>query len=69
MSGGQRADPPTFGDCSDDGFSKYILGPVEVDGGTINDAISGLFPGPREVSPPNGGYSSSLMEGTKLSVT
>ncbi len=33
--------------CSDDGLAKYILGPVEVDGGTIADAISGLVPGPQ----------------------
>ena len=33
--------------CSDDGVAKYILGPVEVDGGTITDAISRLVPGPQ----------------------
>jgi preprotein translocase subunit SecD len=33
--------------CSDDGFTKYILGPVEVGGETITDATSGLVPGPR----------------------
>jgi len=33
--------------CSDDGFSKYILGPVEVAGETIDDAIAGLVPGPQ----------------------
>lgn len=33
--------------CSDDRASKFILGPVEVDGGTISDAISGLVPGPQ----------------------
>ncbi len=46
--GANRADPTKpLVTCSDDGFSKYILGPVEVDGGTINDAISGLVPGPQ----------------------
>lgn len=33
--------------CSDDGFTKYILGPVEVGGETITDATSGLVPGPQ----------------------
>lgn len=33
--------------CSDDGFTKYILGPVEVGGETITDASSGLVPGPQ----------------------
>lgn len=33
--------------CSDDGFTKYILGPVEVGGETITDAVSGLVPGPQ----------------------
>lgn len=33
--------------CSELGQSKYILGPVEVDGGTISDAISGLIAGPQ----------------------
>ena len=33
--------------CSDDGLAKFILGPVEVDGGTIDDALSGLVPGPQ----------------------
>jgi len=33
--------------CSDDGFSKYILGPVEVAGETIDDATAGLIPGPQ----------------------
>lgn len=33
--------------CSNDGFSKYILGPVEVGGETIRDASSGLVPGPQ----------------------
>jgi len=33
--------------CSDDRFSKYILGPVEVAGETIDDAIAGLVPGPQ----------------------
>jgi preprotein translocase subunit SecD len=33
--------------CSDDGITKYILGPVEVGGETITDARSGLVPGPQ----------------------
>lgn len=33
--------------CSDDGFTKYILGPVEVGGESITDANSGLVPGPQ----------------------
>lgn len=33
--------------CSADGFNKYILGPVEVGGETIEDAIAGLVPGPQ----------------------
>lgn len=33
--------------CSADRFSKYILGPVEVAGETIDDAIAGLVPGPQ----------------------
>jgi preprotein translocase subunit SecD len=33
--------------CSTDGFSKFVLGPVEVGGETIQDAISGLVPGPQ----------------------
>lgn len=33
--------------CSSDSFSKYILGPVEVGGETIQDASSGLVPGPQ----------------------
>ena len=36
--------------CSTDGFSKYILGPVEVGGESITDATSGLVPGPQGVS-------------------
>ena len=32
--------------CSDDGFTKYILGPVEIDGSEIADATSGYQPGP-----------------------
>jgi len=31
--------------CSEDGLSKYILGPVEVAGETISDASAGLVPG------------------------
>lgn len=33
--------------CSTDGFTKYILGPVEVGGETIQDALAGLIPGPQ----------------------
>lgn len=33
--------------CSADGFTKYILGPVEVGGETIQDAVAGLVPGPQ----------------------
>jgi preprotein translocase subunit SecD len=33
--------------CSVDGFSKYVLGPVEVGGETIQDATSGLVSGPQ----------------------
>jgi len=33
--------------CSDDRFAKYILGPVEVAGETIDDALAGLVPGPQ----------------------
>lgn len=36
--------------CSTDGFTKYILGPVEVGGESITDATSGLIPGPQGVS-------------------
>ena len=36
--------------CSSDGFTKYILGPVEVGGESITDATSGLVPGPQGVS-------------------
>lgn len=36
--------------CSADGFTKYILGPVEVGGESITDATSGLIPGPQGVS-------------------
>ena len=32
--------------CSDDGFTKYILGPAEIDGSEIADATSGYQPGP-----------------------
>ncbi len=32
--------------CSDDGFTKYVLGPVEIDGSEIADATSGYQPGP-----------------------
>jgi len=33
--------------CSEGGLSKYILGPVEVGGETIDDALAGLIPGPQ----------------------
>lgn len=36
--------------CSTDGFTKYILGPVEVGGETIQDAVAGLVPGPQGTS-------------------
>lgn len=36
--------------CSQDGFERYILGPVEVGGESIVDATSGLVPGPTGVS-------------------
>jgi len=36
--------------CSADGLSRYILGPVEVGGESIEDASSGLVPGPTGVS-------------------
>jgi preprotein translocase subunit SecD len=36
--------------CSAEGFTKYILGPVEVGGESITDATSGLIPGPQGVS-------------------
>lgn len=36
--------------CSTDGFTKYILGPVEVGGESIADASSGLVPGPSGVT-------------------
>lgn len=36
--------------CSTDGFTKFILGPVEVGGESITDATSGLIPGPQGVS-------------------
>jgi preprotein translocase subunit SecD len=46
--GANVADPTTpLVTCSDDRAVKYILGPVEVDGGTISDAVSGLVPGPQ----------------------
>ncbi len=32
--------------CSDDGFAKYILGPVEIEGTDISNASSGLRVGP-----------------------
>ena len=36
--------------CSQNGFERYILGPVEVGGESIVDATSGLVPGPTGVS-------------------
>ena len=36
--------------CSPEGFTKYILGPVEVGGETIQDAVAGLVPGPQGTS-------------------
>ncbi len=36
--------------CSADGLSRFILGPVEVGGESIEDASSGLVPGPTGVS-------------------
>ena len=36
--------------CSSDGFNRFILGPVEVGGESIEDASSGLVPGPTGVS-------------------
>ena len=32
--------------CGEDGVSKYVLGPVEIDGSEIQDATSGYQPGP-----------------------
>lgn len=32
--------------CGEDGVSKYVLGPVEIDGSEIGDATSGYQPGP-----------------------
>ena len=36
--------------CSQDGLSRFILGPVEVGGESIEDATSGLVPGPSGAS-------------------
>lgn len=36
--------------CSSEGFEKFILGPVEVGGESIQDAVSGLVPGPTGVA-------------------
>ena len=33
--------------CSEEGITKFILGPVEVGGETIDDAVAGLIPGPQ----------------------
>jgi len=33
--------------CSEEGITKFILGPVEVGGETIDDAVAGLVPGPQ----------------------
>ena len=51
LDGANVADPTTpLVVCSTDGFTKYILGPVEVGGESITDATSGLIPGPQGVS-------------------
>lgn len=50
-SGANVADPTTpLVTCSSDGLAKYILGPVEVGGESISDAVSGLVPGPTGVA-------------------
>lgn len=46
-SGANVADPNLpLVTCSQDGFERFILGPVEVGGESIADASSGLIPGP-----------------------
>jgi preprotein translocase subunit SecD len=46
-SGANVADPTLpLVTCSQDGFERFILGPVEVGGESIADASSGLVPGP-----------------------
>lgn len=51
LDGANVADPTTpLVACSPDGFTKYILGPVEVGGESISDASSGLVPGPSGVT-------------------
>lgn len=50
-SGANVADPTLpLVTCSSDGFNRFILGPVEVGGESIEDASSGLVPGPTGVS-------------------
>ncbi|MGA1783964.1 MAG: protein translocase subunit SecD [Pontimonas sp.] len=50
-SGTNVADPAQpLVTCSSDGTLKYILGPVEVGGESISDAVAGLIPGPTGVS-------------------
>lgn len=50
-SGSNVADPEQpLVTCSSDGFSRFILGPVEVGGESIEDASSGLVPGPTGVA-------------------
>jgi preprotein translocase subunit SecD len=50
-SGTNVADPTQpLVTCSSDGTLKYILGPVEVGGESISDAVAGLIPGPTGVS-------------------
>ena len=50
-SGANVADPALpLVTCSSDRFNRFILGPVEVGGESIEDASSGLVPGPTGVS-------------------
>ena len=50
-SGANVADPTLpLVTCSSDRFNRFILGPVEVGGESIEDASSGLVPGPTGVS-------------------
>lgn len=51
LRGANVADPTKpLVTCSADGFTKYVLGPVEVGGESITDAVSGLVPGPTGVA-------------------
>lgn len=51
LSGSNVADPTIpLVTCSDDGFQKFVLGPVEVGGESISDATAGLVPGPSGVT-------------------